>query len=94
MKDFIGGGGVCLSAAKEFLSRKVVCVCEEAAFWCGRKTGSAKEMLLDCVWARTSEAVKEPGQSLDKREKCDLWIHLFPLSASLWKCPSLLPLAY
>lgn len=43
--------GGCFSAAKEFLSKKglCVCVCKETAFLCGRKRGSAKEMLLDCV---------------------------------------------
>lgn len=29
--------------------RVCVCVCKETAFLCGRKRGSAKEMLLDCV---------------------------------------------
>lgn len=64
---------MCLSAAKEFLSRKFVCVCVRKLHFMGKKGGKCKGNDLElCLRARTFEAVKEPGQSLDKREKCDL----------------------
>lgn len=62
---------MCLSAAKEFLSRKFVCVRKLHFMW--KKGGKCKGNALElCLRAITSEAVKESGQSLDKREKCDL----------------------
>lgn len=80
-------GVLFLSTAKEFLSRSL-CVCvwvRKLRFHVEERREVRRKCFCVCDWPRTFQPVKEAGQSLDKREKCDLWIHLFPLSASLLK---------